>query len=187
MKKLLAALLAVSGLFGLTACVDKIDTDVANDIQLGLRIDEVGQDQVYIRLTHNGAADAYWFCMDPTDNLDADASEMFERTVRNIVKKEGVLTAKTGVNKSLMFDGLQAHTKYRAIAAIINEKAEIIGDVVELSFETKRDPAVFTDLGATAVFAMFLYLRRDDVGQYPTTVFDHRSRRFVTRRFNSKN
>lgn len=169
MKKLLFAVLAVCGLCGVVSCEDVLDKDIATDVQLGLRVDEVGQNEVYLRLTHDGAADEYWFCMDPTDNLDADAREMFERTVRNIVKKEGTLTARTGVNKSLMFDGLQAHTKYRAIAAIINEKAEIIGDVVELSFETKRDPAVFTDLGATGFWQMSYskrYTSTEDDAEY---------------------
>ena len=159
MKKLLAALLVVSGLAGLSACADKMATEAVAGVQLGLRVDEVGQDYVYIRLTHNGAGNEYWYCMDPTDNLVANAREMFERTVRNKVKNEGSLTAKTGVNRSLMFDGLLAHTKYRAVAAIINEQAEIVGDVVEIVFETRRDPAVFTDLGATGAWQMS-YSRR---------------------------
>lgn len=155
MKKLLFAVLAVCGLCGAVSCEDVLDKDIASDVQLGLRVDEVGQNEVYLRLTHDGAADEYWFCMDPTDNLDADAREMFERTVRNIIRSEGALTAGTGVNKSLKFDGLLAQTKYRAVAAIINEQAEIVGDVVEITFETKRDPAVFTDLGASGLWRMY--------------------------------
>ena len=154
MKKLLLAALAICGLWCAISCEDVIDKDIIGDVQLGLRVDEVGQNNVYLRLTHNGDADQYWFCMEPTDNLDADAREILERTIRNIIRQEGNLTARVGVNRSLAFDGLQAQTKYRSIAAMINDQAEIIGEVVEITFETKRDPAVFTDLGASGAWRM---------------------------------
>ena len=92
--------------------------------------------------------------MEPTDNFDADAREILERTIRNIIRQEGNLTVRVGVNRSLAFEGLQAQTRYRAIAAMVNDKAEIVGEIAEVTFETKRDPAVFTDLGASGLWRM---------------------------------
>jgi hypothetical protein len=154
MKKLFYAVLAVCGLLSAVSCEDAFDTEIASEVKLGLRVDEVGQNEVYLRLTHDGAADEYWFCMEPTDNFDADAREILERTIRNIIRQEGNLTVRVGVNRSLAFEGLQAQTRYRAIAAMVNDKAEIVGEIAEVTFETKRDPAVFTDLGASGLWRM---------------------------------
>lgn len=169
MKKLCLAVLAVVGLLGAVSCEDVIDDTIVDNVRLTIRVDEVGQNEVYLRLTHNGENNQYWYCMSPTDNLDAEPREILERTIRNVVREEGNLTARVGVNRSLKFDGLEAHTQYRAIAAIVNDQAEIVGDVAVVTFQTQRDPAVFTDLGATGIWQMSYskrYTSGDDDTEY---------------------
>ena len=115
-------------------------------VTVGLRVDGVGQDVAHIRLTHNGSAEDYWFCMNTT-NLDAEARDVLERTLSDIVREEGEIEARTGVNRNVTFKGLAAKTTYRAIASRIDAYGNIVGNVADLKYATMRDPAVFEERG----------------------------------------
>lgn len=112
------------------------------EIQVSLRLDEAFQDKAHVRLNHEGTVDDYWYYM-ITEDLTSDAKELLVAKMSKELETTGALVGNVGTNKNLTFEGLQARTKYRVIAAIISPAGEIIGDVVSLEFSTLRDPDVF--------------------------------------------
>ena len=145
MKKLLMPLV----IFSITCFCgcEVLDTEVQQDgVTISLRVDAVGQDNVEIRLTHNGSGEDYWYCMN-SDNLTAEASAILERELRTLLREDEEIEANVGINKYLVFKNLKANTKYRAIAARIDVYGRIVGNVAEVTYQTMRDPAVFEEIG----------------------------------------
>ena len=112
--------------------------------QVTLRLDEAFQDKAHVRLNHEGTVEDYWYYM-LTEDLTTDARELLDEKIKKELETNGVLVGNVGTNKNLTFEGLQARTKYRVIAAIISPAGEITGDVVSLEFTTLRDPEVFEE------------------------------------------
>lgn len=114
-----------------------VDNAVVN-----LRLDEAFQEKAFVRLTHNGSRSDYWYYMITTD-LESDAAALLNGYIADILEGDGKLLGNIGVNKNITFTDLAAKTDYRVIASRINEAGDLIGNVAELRFVTKRDPAVF--------------------------------------------
>lgn len=128
----------------LSGCSDdnKISEGSVDNAVVNLRLDEAFQEKAFVRLTHNGSRSDYWYYMITTD-LESDAAALLNGYIANILEEEGQLLGNVGVNKNITFTDLAARTDYRVIASRINEAGEIIGNVAQLCFVTKRDPAVF--------------------------------------------
>lgn len=135
----------MSALVSLSSCSDVTsELEVTDNVVFGLRVDEVHMNKAYIRFTHTGSQDDLWYYL-VTDDTKSDAKTLIEGKVAEILEKEGKLVANNGVNKSLLVDSLSAKTDYRVIASCITEQGEFFGNIAELSFVTKRDPAVFEE------------------------------------------
>ena len=121
---------------------DPVSSEVVDNTLVNLRLDDVFQEKVYVRLTHNGDRGDYWYYMITTD-LNTDADLLLNERIADDLEDDGELVGNVGVNKNITFDGLAAKTDYRVIASRISPMGEILGNVAELTFVTLRDPDVF--------------------------------------------
>lgn len=139
----ISAFIVLCFVCGLVGCTEKVDSDMAVDnTVLDLRLDEVFQEKAYVRLTHDGSQEDYWYYM-LTRDLTSDARTLFEQEVGKIIGEEGRLVGNVGTNRNLTFEQLDAKTAYRVIAARLLSDGSITGNVAELDFVTLRDPDVF--------------------------------------------
>lgn len=135
----------MSALVSLSSCSDLTsELEVTDSVVFGLKVDEVHMDKAYVRFTHTGSQDDFWYYL-VTKDTNSDAKTLLKENVAGVLEKEGKLVANNGVNKSLLIDSLSAKTDYRVIASCITEQGEFFGNVAELSFVTLRDPAVFEE------------------------------------------
>lgn len=111
-------------------------------VDVSLRLDEVFQDKAHVRLNHEGAQDAFWYYM-LTEDFTTDATQLLADKIKQVLDADGVLVGNVGTNKNITFEGLQARTKYRVIAAMVSPDGNIVGEAVEIDFVTLRDPDVF--------------------------------------------
>lgn len=130
----------------LTGCSEKpVEKDFADEVTVSLRLDETMQEKAYVRLMHNGDRSDYWYYM-LTQDFDTDAALLLKAQIDALIAVDGELVGNVGVNKSIMITGLEPKTDYRVIASRIDVTGELLGNVAELCFVTKRDPAVFEDV-----------------------------------------
>lgn len=147
LKRLVLSATGIAMLFGgvmcFTGCVDlDVPQDNTDVIEITLRLDETFQEKVNVRLNHNGTAEDYWYYM-LTQDFESDAKQLLAAEIRETIASDTVLIGNVGTNKNITFENLKARTTYRAIAAIIAPDGRILGEVADLVFETKRDPAKF--------------------------------------------
>lgn len=149
LRRLVLSAIGVGLLSGSMVCFSGCNlldepVQMPEEIRVSLRLDEAFQDKAHVRLNHEGTVEDYWYYM-LTEDLTADAKELLAEKIRKELEATGALVGNVGTNKNLTFDGLQARTKYRVIAAIISPAGEITGDVVSLEFTTLRDPDLFEE------------------------------------------
>lgn len=126
-----------------SGCVNTIEPDaVEDDAVVTLRVDEVFQEMAYIRLTHDGSQEDYWYSM-LTQDTESDARTLIEGQIKSMLDADGQIAGNVGTNKNLTFEDLDAKTLYRVIAARITPGGKITGNVAVLDFVTLRDPDVF--------------------------------------------
>lgn len=141
--KLTITLTLLSLLTFIVGCTEeKIGLDSSDEVTVNLRLDEALMEKAYVRFLHNGSREDYWYYM-CTEDLETDAELLLNAHIADVLESEGELLGNVGVNKSIMLTGLSPKTDYRVIAARISHTGEIVGNVAELNFVTKRDPDVF--------------------------------------------
>lgn len=139
----IAAVLLSCVVVTFAGCSQKIGPEVVEyDVQVSLRVDEVFQEKAYIRLNHDGSQDDYWYYL-LTEDLYTEARLLLEGALGADLDADGKISANVGTNKNITFENLDAKTKYRVIASRILADGSIAGNVAELIFLTRRDPAVF--------------------------------------------
>lgn len=118
------------------------DRVVAEDIRFILKEDAVYLNSANIRIKHNGGPDAMWVLMQ-TDDLVTDADELISERVNGELKYTDQIVVRTGTNKSVQFDGLEAKVRYRIIVKAIDTDGNLYGKAASLIFKTRRDPDVW--------------------------------------------
>lgn len=139
----------VLSILGVAMCFsgcDLLDDPVKESVNVSvtLRLDEAFQKKAHVRLNHDGTVEDYWYYM-LTQDFQTDAKLLLESKIEQVLEADGQLVGNVGTNRNITFDGLEARTKYRAIAALISPEGSLIGDVAELEFVTKRDPDFFEE------------------------------------------
>ena len=140
-KVLLASLLLVS----FVGCekTPEQGVEITNDATIMLDVDKVSLETVNIRVRHNGAADMLWVYT-ITPDLSTPASQLLEEKIAADLQLAGEIVVYTGQNKSIVLSGLQPKSYYRFICSSLDPvTGKITGEVAELEFRTRRDPAVF--------------------------------------------
>ena len=108
-----------------------------------LDVDQLTLESASIRIRHNGPADMLWVYMH-TEDMDSDAAVLIKEKVAHELELTKEILAETGRNKSLTVMSLQPKCHYRFICSAIDEVTGLpCGEVAELEFRTRRDPAVF--------------------------------------------
>lgn len=141
LKVLLAGMMLVS----FAAC-DKTaeqSVEVADEATIMLDVDKVSLQTASVRIRHNGTSDMLWVYM-LTQDLESAARPLLEEKIAADLQLAGELVVYSGQNKSIHLTGLIAKSYYRFLCASIDPKTgEIMGEVAELQFRTRRDPDVF--------------------------------------------
>ena len=108
-----------------------------------LDIDNVSLESVKIRVRHGGDAAMLWSYM-YTDDLQTPAQQLLEEKIAKDHDLTGEIVVYVGQNKSVHLSGLKPKCVYRFICGSLDPvSGKIIGEVSELQFKTRRDPAVF--------------------------------------------
>lgn len=124
-------------------CVDSLEDDaIGGNAVVALTLDEVFQDKAYVRLTHTGNQNDFWFYA-VTENLDDNADSLLAATVSAIEEAGGRLVGNVGTNRNITLDSLNANTSYKIAAARVKANGKLLGSAAELVFKTKRNPDVF--------------------------------------------
>ena len=125
-------------------CAKEVELNHENDdVRITLDIDQVSLESASIRVRHDGPSDFLWVYMNTSD-LESDAASLIETKVARDLQLTGEILANKGQNKSLLCSGLQPKCHYRFICAAIDEvTGQPYGDVAEVTYRTRRDPAVF--------------------------------------------
>lgn len=143
LRKTLYMAFVFSGMLSVTGCVDGIGPEtVEDDTLVSLRVDEVFQEKAYIRLTHDGSQEDYWYYM-LTRDMESDAKALIEGEIKAVLAEKGGIPVNVGTNRNLTFEDLEPKTDYRVIAARILQDGVITGNIAVLDFITLRDPDVF--------------------------------------------
>ena len=141
--KSLCCILGLGAIMLVAGCTDEpVQTITPDDVVLGLRLDEVFQEKAYVRLTHDGSHEDFWYYM-VTEDLLSDGEVLLAEKIAADLDEDGEIVGNVGVNKNVTIENLSAKTDYRVIASRISPAGEMIGNVAELVFVTLRDPAVF--------------------------------------------
>jgi hypothetical protein len=141
LKVLLAGLLMTSFI----ACEKTPEpiVETTDQVTIMLDVDNVSLESVNIRVRHEGAADMLWVYM-LTSDLQTSAQQLLEEKIAADLQLTGEIVVYTGQNKSIYLSGLQPKSSYRFICASLDPvSGEALGEVSELQFKTRRDPAVF--------------------------------------------
>ena len=129
-----------------SGCQEKhIETDLSDEVTVKLRLDETMQEKAYVRIMHDGSREDFWYYI-LTQDLETDAERLLKAQIDALIATDGELVGNVGVNKSILITGLEPKTDYRVIVSRIDVTGELIGNVAELEFRTKRDPAVFEEV-----------------------------------------
>ena len=86
---------------------DPVSSEGVDNTLVNLRLDDVFQEKVYVRLTHNGDRGDYWYYMITTD-LNTDADLLLNERIADDLEDDGELVGNVGVNKNITFDELAA-------------------------------------------------------------------------------
>ena len=117
--------------------------ETTDQVTIMLDVDNVSLESVNIRVRHEGAADMLWVYM-LTADLQTSAQQLLEEKIAADLQLTGEIVVYTGQNKSIYLSGLQPKSSYRFICASLDPvSGEALGEVSELQFKTRRDPAVF--------------------------------------------
>lgn len=136
------------GVLSFSGC-DVLENPVTEggNVSVALRLDEAFQEKAHVRLNHDGTVEDYWYYM-ITEDFQAEGKFLLETHIQQVLDAEGQLMGNVGTNKNITFEGLQARTKYRVLAALLSPDGKVISDVAELEFVTLRDPDVFEEWSA---------------------------------------
>lgn len=133
-KRIFFAVLMAMAIIAAPSC-DKVsqvgDRVVAEDIRFILKEDAVYLNSASIRIKHNGGPDAMWVLMQ-TDDLVTDADELISERVNGELKYTDQIVVRTGTNKSVQFDGLEAKVRYRIIVKAIDTDGNLYGKAASL-------------------------------------------------------
>ena len=141
LKVFLSALLLVSFVACEKTSEEFIET--TDDVTIMLDVDKVSLETVNIRVRHNGAADMLWVYL-LTSDLETSAQQLLQEKIAADLQFTGEILVYTGQNKSVFLSGLMPKSFYRFLCAGVDQTTgEILGEVSELQFRTRRDPAVF--------------------------------------------
>ena len=108
-----------------------------------LDVDKVTLESASIRVRHDGDADLLWVYLH-TQDLETAADVLLSEKIAADLELAGEIVVYTGRNKSIALADLAPKTYYRFICAAIDDvTGEILGEPSDITFRTKRDPAVF--------------------------------------------
>ena len=150
--RLVLSTLGIAMLFGgvisFSGCDVLVDpVTESGNVSVALRLDEAFQEKAHVRLNHDGTVEDYWYYM-ITEDLQAEGKFLLETHIQQVLDAEGQLIGNVGTNKNITFEGLEARTKYRVLAALLSPDGKVISDVAELEFVTLRDPDIFEEWSA---------------------------------------
>lgn len=127
----------------LSGCSGNLETETIEDeIVVSLRLDQVFQEKVYVRLNHDGSQEDFWFYL-VTEDMFTEAEELLKEYLESKIDEDGEIVGNVGTNRNISIDGLQPKTTYRIMASRVLPEGKMTGNVAELSFTTLRDPDVF--------------------------------------------
>ena len=113
-----------------------------SDVNLLLTVDGVTLQSANIRVRHQGPADVTWVFMNTLD-FETPAATLIAEKLAVDEELTGEIIAFQGRNKSVAVDNLLPKTEYRFIAQAIDRMGKLLGTPAELTYKTRRDPAVF--------------------------------------------
>lgn len=117
------------------------DTPVTHNIVLD--VDMVTLESVSVRVRHGGDADMMWVYLH-TQDLMTEAEVLLSEKLETDLELTGEIVAYTGQNKSITLTDLKPKTHYRFICGAIDDvTGKLAGAPADITFRTKRDPAVF--------------------------------------------
>ena len=113
------------------------------DVTILLDLDKVTLESANVRVRHTGAADLAWVYM-ITQDLETPAVTILSEKIAADLELTSEIVAYTGTNKSISITDLDPKSYYRFICqGIDRDTRKTIGTPSELTFRTRRDPAVF--------------------------------------------
>ena len=146
LTNILKALLVGTMIISLLGCQqsDPVEENVATtDVAILLDLDKVTLEAANVRVRHTGALDMTWVYM-TTQDLETPAATLLAEKLAADVKLTGEVVAYVGSNKSIAITDLDPKSYYRFICQAIDaQTCQTIGTPSELTFRTRRDPAVF--------------------------------------------
>ena len=146
LTNILKALLVGTMIISLFGCQqsDPVEENVATtDVAILLDLDKVTLEAANVRVRHTGALDMTWVYM-TTQDLETPAATLLAEKLAADVKLTGEVVAYVGSNKSIAITDLDPKSYYRFICQAIDaQTCQTIGTPSELTFRTRRDPAVF--------------------------------------------
>ena len=108
-----------------------------------LDVDKVTLESASVRVRHDGDADLLWVYLH-TQDLETASDVLLAEKIAADLELTGEIVAYTGRNKSIALADLAPKTYYRFICGAIDDvTGELLGEPSDLTFRTKRDPAVF--------------------------------------------
>ena len=143
---ILKSLIIATFMISLSGCQQSDPSEgnvTTSDVTMLLDVDKVTLEAVNVRVRHTGTADLAWVYM-TTQDLKTPAATLLEEKLAADNHLTGEIVAYQGTNKSISITDLLPKTYYRFICQAIDVKtAKTIGTVSEITFRTRRDPAVF--------------------------------------------
>ena len=108
-----------------------------------LDVDKVTLESASVRVRHDSDADLLWVYLHTLD-LETASDVLLAEKIAADLELTGEIVAYTGRNKSIALADLAPKTYYRFICGAIDDvTGELLGEPSDLTFRTKRDPAVF--------------------------------------------
>lgn len=117
--------------------------DQPQQVTITLDVDKLTLESASIRVKHDGAADLPWVYL-MTDDLTTDANALIDAKLAKELELTGEIVVYTGRNKSMTITDLAPKAYYRFICKVIDpDTGDACGEVAELKFRTRRDPAIY--------------------------------------------
>lgn len=142
LKNIFSLLLASVAMLSIYSC-EPVSPEAGitsgDEIKFILKEDVVDLTSASIRVKHNGPSDLMWVYMQTADLL-AGADALIAERVNNEYAFTEQIVARTGNNKSIRVDGLEAKSQYRIIVKAIGQDGQLYGNAASLVFKTRRNP-----------------------------------------------
>lgn len=117
--------------------------EIPDEVSIMLDVDKLSLESASIRVRHDGAADMLWVYM-VTSDMETSATDLLEDKIAADIQLTGELVVYIGQNKSVSLSNLQPKSYYRFLCAAIDPvTAHLSQTPAEITFRTRRDPAVF--------------------------------------------